>query len=304
MKRPFAPPAPSTRSARISASIARVAAAHDAFGDAPQIFHQHDAQSDGHRPEFANGQRLHALVGADEPAQYFGIETAVVVRDERPGDAEDTRKTFEVTGRELRQFAVKAGRKIVTNFAQLFLNDIKIIDEPFGRGGDGLFVLNGARRGPIVLEKDAAILQHAWNQRPPFLGGGDHELRGRQTFRVLLQALDAEKLGANRLLWLGKNGRRWLGQLSHLLASILRSIRYSPPEICGLRIPADGMKQQFRRPLEGAAARQKHQGYTSWNFTGQRPQWNDKSRRIRQSKYQREVNHGALMPEITDRRAR
>jgi hypothetical protein len=35
---------------------------------------------------------------------------------------------------------------------------------------------------------------------------------------VLLQTLHAEKLGANCFLWLGKYGREWLRQLSHLLA--------------------------------------------------------------------------------------
>jgi predicted RNase H-like HicB family nuclease len=91
-----------------------------------------------------------------------------------------------------------------------------------------------------------------------------------------------------------------LGQLSHLLDLILQSSRYWPPESCGLRIPAGGTKQQIRRPSGGAAARQKHQGCTRWNFTGQRPQWNDKSLRIRQSKYQRQMNCGAVMQEITD----
>ena len=96
---------------------ARVAAAHDAFGNAPQVFHQHDAQRDCHGPEFADGQRLHALVGADESAQYFRIEAAVVMRHKRPGDAKDARKAFQVARREFRQFAVKTCGKIVANFA-------------------------------------------------------------------------------------------------------------------------------------------------------------------------------------------
>jgi hypothetical protein len=91
-----------------------------------------------------------------------------------------------------------------------------------------------------------------------------------------------------------------LGELSHFLDLNLQSFRYWPPEICGLHIPAGGTKRQIRRPSGGAAARQKHQGCTSWNFTGQRPQWNDKSRRIGQNKYRREVNCGIDMQEITD----
>ena len=81
-------------------------------------------------------------------------------------------------------------------------------------------------------------------QRPAFFGIGDDDLRCRQAFRVLLQALDAEKLGANRLLWLGENGRGWLGWLCHLLALILHSILRVLPEICAMHIPAGRVKQQ------------------------------------------------------------
>ena len=60
-------------------------------GRAPQILDQHDAQRDRDRPQLADRQRLHALVGAHEAAQHLGIEAAVGVRDERPGQAEHAR---------------------------------------------------------------------------------------------------------------------------------------------------------------------------------------------------------------------
>ena len=230
---------------------ARVAAAYDALGDAPQIFHQHDAQRDSYGPEFADGQRLHALVGADEAAQDFGIETAVVVRHKRPRNPENARKALQVAGSEFRQFAVKAGRKIVANFAQLLFDDEEIIYEPFRRGSDGLFVLNGARGGAVIFQQDAAVLEHSRDEWPSFFGIGDDELGCREAFRVLLQALDAEKLSANGLLWLGENRRGWLSCLCHLLALILHSILRVLPETCALRIPARSMKQRVTRPARG-----------------------------------------------------
>ena len=63
--------------------------ADDAHRRAPEILDQHDAQRDGHGPELTDGQRLHVLIGAHEAAEQVGIEAAVGVRHEGPGDAED-----------------------------------------------------------------------------------------------------------------------------------------------------------------------------------------------------------------------
>ena len=53
-------------------------------------------------PEFANGQRLDALIRTDEPEQQLGIESAVGVGHEGPGESVHARIPFE---RALRQFA-------------------------------------------------------------------------------------------------------------------------------------------------------------------------------------------------------
>ena len=150
-----------------------------------------------------------------------GIEPAIGVRDIGPRDAEDARETFEVAGCEFREFAVKAGRKVVANFAELFFYNIKIIDQPFGGGDDGLLVLNRARDGAVIFQQDAAVFHDARNERAAFFASADDGLRGRQAFRVLLQPLDAEKLGANRLFWFGKNRRRNLRRTSHVLAVLV-----------------------------------------------------------------------------------
>ena len=48
---------------------------HDVVGQAPQIFHEHDAQRDRNRPELTYRQRLYALVGACETMQHFWRRT-------------------------------------------------------------------------------------------------------------------------------------------------------------------------------------------------------------------------------------
>ena len=41
---------------------------HHQFGNSAKVFNQYNADRDGHGPQFANGERLHVLVGQDEPA--------------------------------------------------------------------------------------------------------------------------------------------------------------------------------------------------------------------------------------------
>ena len=82
------PPAPSRRSAIASACASAGAAGHDPRCDAPQVLDQHDAQRDGDGPQLADGERLDLLVGPHVASQRFGIEQAVGVGDERPGEAE------------------------------------------------------------------------------------------------------------------------------------------------------------------------------------------------------------------------
>ena len=229
------------------------AAAHDALGEAAQIFDQHDAQRDGHGPEFADRERLHALVRGHETAQHFGIEAAIGVRDECPGDSEDARISLQVTGGKFRQFAIKARRQVVANFAKLLFDDVEIVDQPFRRGSDGLFLLNGAREWPgSIPAATRPFSMHARNQRPPLPGIRYDGLGSGQAFGVLLQTLDAEKFGANRLLRLGKNWRRRLGRLSHLLVSFLHSLLCTWPEICARPVSAGTKKQEIRRPTGGS----------------------------------------------------
>ena len=89
--------------------LAHRAPAHDALRQAPKVLHQHDAQRDGDRPQLADRQRLDALVGVHEPAEHLGIEAAVGVRDEGPGDAVDTRIAGQGPLGQLGQLPIEPG---------------------------------------------------------------------------------------------------------------------------------------------------------------------------------------------------
>ena len=67
--------------------LAVSAAPHNSVGQPPQVFDKHNTQRNGQRPEFADGQRLHVLIGQNESPQKIGVEAAVGMRDKRPGNA-------------------------------------------------------------------------------------------------------------------------------------------------------------------------------------------------------------------------
>ena len=116
--------------------LPRGAAVHDPLGQASEVLDQHDPQRDRDRPEFADRQRLDLLIGAHEAAQHLGIEAAVGVGDEGPGQAEHARISGERSVGQLRQLPVVAGRQIGADFANLPFDEMIVVDQPFRRRRD------------------------------------------------------------------------------------------------------------------------------------------------------------------------
>ena len=74
---------------------------HDLLGDTPKILDQHDPQGDRNRPQLADRQELHLLVGPHVALQHLCVEAAVGMRDEGPGHAEHPWVPSERPGGEL-----------------------------------------------------------------------------------------------------------------------------------------------------------------------------------------------------------
>ena len=108
----------------------------DLNGEATHVFDQHDPQRDRHRPKLTDGERLHALVGAHEPAERLRVEETVGVSDIGPGESEHARIARERAIGQLRQLPVIAGWHVVTDLADLRLDDVVVVDEPFRRRHD------------------------------------------------------------------------------------------------------------------------------------------------------------------------
>ena len=174
------------------------AARGDLLCETSKILDQDDPKCDRHRPEFADGERLHLLVGSDEANQHLGVETAVGMGDEGPGDAEHAGIALKRPDRELRQLAIVSGRQVRMNLMDLLLDEMIVVDQPFRRGRDRATVVDRLDRGTIGVEQNGAVFAEPPRQKPPFGRSGRHNLRNRKTAGMALKSLDAEEFFANR----------------------------------------------------------------------------------------------------------
>ena len=82
------------------------------------------------------------LVSAHEAAQQLGIEVAIGVRDKGPRHAEHPRVSRERTVEQFRQLPVIAGRQSRADLTNLALDEVIVIDQPFGRRRDGAALID------------------------------------------------------------------------------------------------------------------------------------------------------------------
>ena len=185
---------------KVVGKLARRAVAHDLLGEAAQVFDQHDAQRDGDRPEFADGEGLHLLVGVQEAAQHLGVEMAVGVGDEGPGEAEHARIADERAIDQLWQLAVIAAGQGGADFADLALDEVVVVDQPFGGGGDRLAGLDRRGDGAVGFEQGGGVVGEAAGQGVALVRSGRDDLRDGEGARVLLQPFEAEQFLPHRLV--------------------------------------------------------------------------------------------------------
>ena len=170
---------------------------HNALRQAAQVFHQNNAHRDRYRPKLADSQWLDALVSTHEAAQYFRVKPAVGVGNKRPRQTIDAGKSLEWTVGQLGQASIVTGWKVVMNFAQLFVDNVVIVDEPFRRRRDGALLTHRPGNGAIRFKQHAAIVDHARQERTPLARSLRHTLRQCEGFGVLLETLGAEQFGPN-----------------------------------------------------------------------------------------------------------
>ena len=187
--------------------LTRDAPADDDLGEATEILDEHDPQRDRHRPELADGERLDALVGAHESAERGRVQATIRVGDEGPGDPIDPRIAVERAGGELGQLPIESRRQIVPDLAQLLVHDVEVIDEPFRRRGDRPLLPDGPGHDAVGLAQEASVVLDPPQQLAALRRAHDGLGRG-QALGMLLESLDAEQLGTNRLFGRGRHDQR------------------------------------------------------------------------------------------------
>ena len=132
----------------------------------PQVFYQHQPQHDRDGPDLAAGERRDALVGLDEARNELVIETAVGMHHQLVGQFIDPGKTGPGAFLELGELVIEPTRKVLADLAELFLDDVVIIEHPFGSRSDRLPVPRRLRDRPVsCCDKTAVALERI--DKPP-----------------------------------------------------------------------------------------------------------------------------------------
>ncbi len=76
--------------------FARAPAANDAIRQLAEVLNEHDTEGDRQGPQLADGERLNPLVGIYKPPQKLRLKSAVGVRNECPGNAENAGIAFQM----------------------------------------------------------------------------------------------------------------------------------------------------------------------------------------------------------------
>ena len=94
---------------------------HDVVGQAPQILHEHDPKRDRDRPELADRQWLHPLIGAQESGTASADRNGCRYGRQTPRTGRTRAGILERPVGQFRELAVKARRQIDPDGANLLL---------------------------------------------------------------------------------------------------------------------------------------------------------------------------------------
>ncbi len=172
--------------------------AHHPRRDPAQVFQQAQAQHDRNRPQLAQLQRRHRLVGGDEAAGHVGIDAAVAVCDRVHRQRIDARQPGRRALRQRRQLAAVAGRQMAPRDQDLFFDQVEVVQQPLAGGGDADVVADHRREHRQGVAQHVLVL---FQPRQQHLGAAPaaHPVAARQGFAVRGHLLGAEQLCAQRL---------------------------------------------------------------------------------------------------------
>lgn len=121
-----------------------------------------------------------------------------VLRDEGPGQSEHAGITDKGAGDQLGQLLVVSRGQIRADLADLLLDKMVVVDQPFGRGRDGPPLVDRLNRALVGLEQDHAIVVQSARQRLPLVASRIDLLHHGEAAGVFLEPLDAEQFLPDR----------------------------------------------------------------------------------------------------------
>ena len=180
---------------------ARLAGCERLLRQAPQVLDQRDLEHAGPGPQLADGQGGHGLVGGHEPHQLHAIEAPVGVADQLQRHRVDARHARHFAGRQLGEPAVIPARQVVPHAAELRLDQVGVVEVPFGGGGEELAAVDVVRQDAIGVAEDPGVVVEAEEEGlGPAPGAAGQGEAGGEHAGPLLEALDAQQFGAERAL--------------------------------------------------------------------------------------------------------
>ena len=139
--------------------------AHHPHRHAPQVLDQGQPQHDGDGPQLTHLQGGDRLVGGHEPAQRFGVDAAVTMGDRLHGQVVDAWQARGFALVQRGQFAAVPLGKVATRGADLFLDQVIVVQQPFPGRGDADVVLHHAREQGAGIVEQAFIVLEARQQQ-------------------------------------------------------------------------------------------------------------------------------------------
>ena len=173
-----------------------------------QVLDEGQLEHAGPRPQLADRERGHRLVGHHEAREPGGIEAAVAVADDRGGHRGDARGAGRLARSELGQLEVELLGQVPLDLADLRLDQVEVVEQPLRGRGDERPLVHVLREPTVRVAQDGGVVFEAGEEHPRAPARlARQRVAGREVLRLFLEPLDVQQLAAQR------TGRGRLGPL-------------------------------------------------------------------------------------------
>ena len=142
------------------------AANHDLVGQPAQVLDQRELQHARPRPQLTERERRDALVGIQELRELPKIEPAVAIAQQFHRDRVDAGVAGAFARRQRGQLAVVAARHVLPDRDQFRRDEVEVIEEPLGSGGDKNAIPRVFGQGPVGTQQLTRVFAKARKDVP------------------------------------------------------------------------------------------------------------------------------------------